>query len=136
MKLKSLRITFIFSLALALVVSGCRREIINTDTTAKLRFSEDTVHFDTVFSTVGSVTLSLILFNDFNTTLEVSNITLAGGAFSQFRMNVDGAPGDVFDNIQIPPNDSLYVFVEVTVDPNEEALPYVIEDSILFSTNG
>lgn len=136
MKLISLRSSLVFSLLLALVVSGCRREIINTDTSAALRFSEDTVHFDTVFTTVGSITLSLTLFNDYNTTLEVSNITLAGGAFSQFRMNVDGEAGDTFDNIQIPPNDSLYVFVEVTVDPNAEALPYVIEDSIIFTTNG
>lgn len=50
-------------------------------------------------------------------------------------MNVDGESGVVFHDIEIPGNDSLYVFIEVTVDPNADALPYIIEDSILFETN-
>lgn len=136
--MRSLRTGFVLLIAfvLAWAASGCRKEILNDDPSAVLRFSEDTVHFDTVFTTVGSITLPLKLFNDYNTTLNITNITLSGGASSQFRMNVDGQPGETFTDIEIPPKDSIYIFVEVTVDPNAEALPYVIEDSIVFFTNG
>lgn len=136
--MKFLRIGWLLlvSIVVAAGVSGCRKEVFNTDPNAVLRFSTDTLHFDTVFSTVGSITLPLKLFNDYTTTLEVSSITMSGGEISNFRFNVDGEPGEVFTDIVIPPNDSLYLFVEVTVDPNAEALPYVIEDSLIFFTNG
>ena len=58
-----------------------------------------------------------------------------GGEPSISRMNVDGLPGTEFTDLEIAPNDSLYVFVEVTIDPNEDQLPYVIEDSIRMVTN-
>lgn len=136
MKRTFLRLTILLLVAASAAVSGCRKDIINTDPDAVLRFSDDTVHFDTVFTTVGSITLPLKIFNDYNTSLEVSNISIAGGEASQFRLNVDGEPGSSFSTIEVPPHDSLYLFIEVTVDPNADALPYVIEDSILFETNG
>ncbi|MFI5171718.1 MAG: choice-of-anchor Q domain-containing protein [Chitinophagales bacterium] len=115
---------------------SCRRDIFITDPDAALKFSEDTVHFDTVFTTVGSVTLPLLIFNEHNDPISIASIELSGGESSQFRMNVDGESGTVFHDIEIPANDSLYVFIEVTVDPNAIALPFVIEDSIIFQTNG
>lgn len=133
-----IRLSILFAVCFLVFISSqsCRREIINTDADAKLAFSEDTVQFDTVFTTVGSITLPLKIFNNYNSTMLVSSISLAGGEASNFRMNVDGDPGTEFHDIEIPPNDSLYIFIEVTVDPNELALPYVIEDSIIFQTNG
>ena len=119
-----------------LIAQSCRKDTFITTADAKLRFSEDTVHFDTVFSTVGSITLPLKLYNNYNENLNISNIQLAGGEFSQFRMNVDGESGAQFTDIEILPNDSIYIFIEVTVDPNDDALPFVIEDSIIFTTNG
>jgi hypothetical protein len=121
---------------LMVLTQSCRNDNVFTSPDAKLAFSEDTVHFDTVFSTVGSITIPLKLFNNYNDKLVISNIMLSGGEGSQFRMNVDGESGTAFSDIEIPANDSLYVFVEVTVDPNADALPYVIEDSIIFFTNG
>lgn len=106
------------------------------DTNAALKFSTDTLQFDTVFSTVGSATRSFKIFNTYDQPLLISSIALAGGSASIFRMNVDGYPASSLSDIEIPANDSLYVFVEVTVDPNDDALPYVVEDSIIFTTNG
>lgn len=138
MRLNRLSILLLPVLFIVILISSqsCRREIINTDADAKLAFSDDTVQFDTVFTTVGSITLPLKIFNNYNSTMVVSSITLAGGESSNFRMNVDGDPGTEFHDIEIPPKDSLYIFIEVTVDPNALALPYVIEDSIVFQTNG
>ena len=61
---------------------------------------------------------------------------MAGGATSPYRMNVDGDAGINFTDVEIPAKDSIYVFVEVTVNPNATALPFIIEDSIQFVTNG
>ncbi len=124
---------------IALLVFGtqsCRKDMFVTDSNSKLKFSDDTVHFDTVFTTVGSITIPLKIFNTYNNPISITSIELAGGNASQFRMNVDGDAGTVFHDIEIAGNDSMYIFIEVTVDPNADALPYVIEDSILFETNG
>jgi len=115
---------------------SCRKDSIYSATDAMLEFSEDTVHFDTVFTTVGSITLPLKLYNNYTEALLIENIQLQGGDASQFRINVDGESGINFSQIEIPANDSLYLFIEVTVDPNNDALPYVIEDLISFTTNG
>ena len=37
--------------------------------------------------------------------------------------------------MEIAPMDSMYIFVEVTVDPNGQNLPLVVKDSIEFVTN-
>jgi hypothetical protein len=51
-------------------------------------------------------------------------------------MNVNGLPGTSFNDIELRAGDSLWIFVEVTVDPNTQLLPYIIQDSIVFETNG
>ncbi|MCG8576434.1 MAG: hypothetical protein MI810_16230 [Flavobacteriales bacterium] len=59
-----------------------------------------------------------------------------GGTSSPFRINVDGVSGDEFSEVEIPANDSLFVFVEVTLSVNGGTLPLVVSDSIRFKTNG
>ena len=90
-----------------------------TDPSVMLEFSADTIIFDTVFTTVGSTTEILKFYNRENQAIEVSSIYLAGGSASQFRINVDGISGTEFENIEIPAEDSLFIFVEVTVDPHQ-----------------
>ncbi|MEY4573574.1 MAG: hypothetical protein RLZ10_2865, partial [Bacteroidota bacterium] len=55
---------------------------------------------------------------------------------SPFRMNVDGLMGIKLTDFKLEGNDSLFVFVEVTLDINNQNLPMVVEDSIRFRTNG
>lgn len=138
MKQKQRSLTIFLSLFLLslLLTQSCRRDNFITDADAKLGFSTDTLHFDTVFTTIGSATRSFKIYNRHKDAISISSIQLAGGEVSLFRMNVDGIPGVNFHDIEIPGNDSLYVFVEVTVDPNNDALPYIVEDSIFFTTNG
>ena len=101
-----------------------------------LTFSADTVMFDTVFTTVGSTTKRFKIYNPSSRPVKISSINLAGGSESKFRFNLDGVSGTNFKDISIPGNDSLFAFVEVTLDPNEGTLPLIIEDSISFITNG
>jgi hypothetical protein len=106
------------------------------DSDAKLTFTLDTLYFDTVFTTIGTVTKSFRVKNPHNQFVKIDEITLAGGTSSVFRINVDGAPGVEFTDLEIAPRDSMYVFVEATLDPNESGEILRIQDSILFFTNG
>jgi hypothetical protein len=115
---------------------SCERYDVYRGPDAWLGFSTDTVFFDTIFTTIGSTTKRFRIYNRYDQPVEVSSIELAGGASSVFRLNVDGIPGNLITNIEIPPKDSLYVFVEVTLDPNNLDSILAIHDSILFNTNG
>lgn len=101
-----------------------------------LEFSVDTLVFDTVFTTIGSTTKQFKIYNKESKTVQIDQIELMGGQNSPFRMNVDGNMGTSLSNIRIESKDSLFVFVEVTLDINSQTLPMIVEDSIRFRTNG
>jgi hypothetical protein len=131
-------IRFIFSAltVILLIFSSCRKDIVDTDPDLKLEFSADTVYFDTIFVSMGSVTRRLKVYNPSDKKIVVSNIKLAGGASSTFRLNVDGISAKEHNDVEIEGKDSVYIFVQVTIDPNNDLLPFVIQDSIEFVTNG
>ncbi len=117
--------------------SSCRKkDKINNDPSMVLSFSSDTVYFDTVFTTVGSVTQRLRVYNMNNYKVSISSIRLAGGEQSNYRININGTPAISLNNVEIPGEDSLFIFVRVTVDPNSKNTPFIVSDSILFNTNG
>ncbi|MEZ4885700.1 MAG: hypothetical protein R3E32_13285 [Chitinophagales bacterium] len=119
------------------IFSFCAKdEMISDDPNAMLDFDKDTLKFDTVFVTMGSATEELKIYNRSDKRVVVSAISLGGGNASFFRLNVDGTPTTDARDVEIWANDSLYIFAEVTVDPNNEAMPFVVEDSILFNING
>ncbi|GAB5418051.1 MAG: hypothetical protein Crog4KO_31310 [Crocinitomicaceae bacterium] len=129
----------VFSLLIMIVVGGmqltsCKKAVFYSE--GNLDFSADTVVFDTVFTTIGSTTQRLKIYNKSNRNLRVDEIELMGGENSPFRINVDGLSGTDFGNLEIEGNDSLWIFVEVTLDPNGGTQPMVVEDSIRFQTNG
>ncbi len=103
---------------------------------AALTFNLDTLYFDTVFTTIGTITEAFRVYNPHNQFLKISEIELAGGASSSYRINVDGASGVYFTEVEIAPGDSLYVFVEATLDPNESDDILRVQDSVVFYTNG
>src|SRR5512133_3648719 len=127
--------TLITILIVAITVA-CNRRELDPDPDAMPSFSTDTVTFDTIFTTIGSATLNFKIYNHSNRPLLISSIDLAGGSSSFFRLNIDGDPYSSVRNIEIPPDDSLFVFVAVTIDPNNQNNPLVVKDSILFNTNG
>ena len=103
----------------------------------RLSFSTDTVSFDTVFTTIGSSTRRLMVYNTGNKALNISSVRLANADKTGFHINVDGMGGQSeFSNVEIWGKDSLYVDIEVTVDPTQSNSPVLIEDSIIFLTNG
>ena len=122
------------AIGIALGVTGCRDEQgFSTDPNHRLAFSTDTVAFDTLFTEVSSATHAFLIYNRNKADLCISHATLAGGEHSPYRVNIDGLPGTAFDNLSLRGGDSVYVFVEVTVDPRGENRPFEVKDSLLFT---
>ena len=133
---KQLTIPLILLIISLFQVSCRKHEKIDASTGLRLNFSTDTVFFDTIFPTIGSITKRLIVYNRNENKVNVSSITLAGGTGSSYRLNIDGTPGLGTTNIEIPGNDSIFIFVKATIDPGNHNAPFVVDDSIRFETNG
>ena len=114
--------------------SSCRRDQV-FDGKATLEFSTDTVFFDTVFTTTGSLTERLKIYNPYDKTVEISSIHVENGTPSNFKLNADGFTGKEVRDLEIPPFDSIYVFVEVTVDPNGGNGPMILEENLVVQTS-
>ncbi len=129
------RIVFFF-LSLAFLFFSCKKETFITSPNASLYTSTDTLSFDTVFVTTGSITQSFKIFNTNNQKLRLSQIKLSGGAASPFKINVDGTSSSEVNDVEIDANDSIYVFVQVNVNPNSDSTAFIIKDSIEIDYNG
>ena len=121
---------------LLLFLFSCRKETFTTDSSARLWTGIDTVHFDTVFTTTGSVTKGFKIFNRNEEGIQVESIRLAGGAASPFKININGQPGPQVSAVQIKGGDSAYVFVTVSINPNSANLPFIVQDSVEIAYNG
>jgi hypothetical protein len=127
---------FVLSATLLVIVSSCRKEeSFNTGPEVKLGFSSDTIIFDTVFSTIGSITKQIRVYNPSKERINISAIKLARSTDSRYSINIDGQSGMQFNDVEIAGNDSIYVFARVTIDPSDATLPYIVTDSIVFETN-
>ncbi len=116
--------------------SSCKKDILNDDPSLKLTFSNDSVIFDTVFTSLGSATHRLMVYNPSTSKIIINSIALADGSSSDFSINVDGEPGVSVKDIELTGGDSLFIFLRVTIDPNNENNPFVVEDDLQFFTNG
>lgn len=115
--------------------AGCKKERLLTSG-GELRFSADTLTFDTVFTAEGSFTAAVKIFNPQDQKIVISSVRLQNGAASFFRLNVDGFPGNEVKNLEVAANDSIYVFATVKIDPTSENSPFFIEDKLIATLNG
>jgi hypothetical protein len=111
-------------------------EIIDFEFTSGLTFSTDTILFDTVFTGAGSTTKRLKIFNPSQNALKISSIELGGGNASAYRILVNGTEPYQSEELLILGKDSILILVEVFIDPQDESTPYLVNDSIIFETNG
>ena len=114
---------------------SCQKQS-NLNGNALLFLSADTLSFDTVFTSTGSVTQQVKLINNNNQGIGISSISLAGGSGSPFIINIDGTPGPNASNLNIQANDSIYIFVTVLIPSGAKPTPFLLQDSIRISYNG
>jgi len=118
-----------------IIINSCQKNPFTTDPADKLVFSTDTVHFDTVFTTVGSATEYFTIKNpNKSKSLKLDKIYLAKKNNSVYRLNINGFPVNEIEDFELAPGDSIYIFVEVTIDPNRDEM--IEKDSIIFISNG
>jgi hypothetical protein len=131
----NIRLSILFSVLCLLFCTACVDEKFSTDSSLRLSFSSDSLKFDTIFSSVGSVTSKVLIYNRNSAALKISQVALGGGKGSSFHINVDGDKNvdNLFKDVEIGANDSLYIFVTVTVEVNT---PILVEDSLVLKTNG
>src|SRR6202042_1333339 len=125
MKKQPLLVLFV----LAIFMFACRKNSFITSSNATVAFSADTLLFDTVFVSTGSITEQVKIINGNNRKLRLSKVKLMGGAQSYFHINIDGSPGPELDNVDLDAGDSIYVFVAVDIDPQAASLPFIVQDS-------
>lgn len=114
---------------------GCKKTATLTQG-GVLKFSVDTLAFDTVFTAEGSFTTGVLIYNPQSEAVNVSSIRMANGAQSYFHLNVDGFVGNNAQNIRIAPHDSVYVFATVKINPNDTTNPFLIVDHLIATMNG
>ncbi len=119
---------------LSLVLFSCRRDEPVAGSGVKLEFSTDTLFLDTVFSTVGSSTYVLKVYNPDENKVIIDDIFLGSGQTSSYNINVNGKSGQQFTDVEILGKDSIYVFVEVNSTTGSKEFLNV--DSLLFSNKG
>ncbi|RLD39952.1 MAG: hypothetical protein DRI86_16165, partial [Bacteroidetes bacterium] len=107
----------IISIILIISMDSCKKENSFAEGNINLSFSTDTILFDTLFTTIGSSTYTLIVTNNEDQKVNISQVYLGEGQTSKYRMNVDGYSGYNLTDIEIAAHDSIYIFVEVTIDP-------------------
>ena len=124
------------SISILILFTACKKESFITSPDAQVTLSTEELKFDTVFTTTGSITGSFKIINENDQKLRLSSIKLMGGNSSYFKINADGFVGPEVSNIEIEANDSVYVFVSVSINQNAANIPFIIKDSIQVNFNG
>ncbi|WP_158850950.1 hypothetical protein [Algibacter sp. L1A34] len=128
---------FIFTIGFLMLWSSCRKDFEFSPSTGNLTFSRDTVYLDTVFSKIGSSTYNLKVYNKGNNDINIPSVKLTLGETSNYRLSVDGITGKTFENVELLAKDSLYIFIETTVNIETEAAisnQFLYTDAIEFDS--
>ena len=126
-------IHYIFIGVVLLCVACSKDDRFTTDRGSVLTFSTDSILFDTVFSTIGSSTKRFMVYNTGGDNLRIKNVAFRSGGTNGFRLNLDGQFGTSFTDVELLAGDSLFCFVEVTVNPQDKDNPVLIDDQIVFT---
>ena len=130
------RLILLISFVSVLFTFSCKKDSFITSPDAKVSFSADTIQFDTVFISTGTITQSFKIINPNGQKLTLSTIRLMGGANSPFKININGDPVAQANNVVLNANDSLYIFVTVYINPDSNKLAFILRDSIEVDYNG
>lgn len=125
---------FLFFIISLLLVACSDYESFSDNPNFRLEFSQDTIAFDTLISTIPSSTKTLYAFNNNDDGLRVSTIQLENGAASRFRVNVDGrylAEG-AWNDFEVLKHDSLVIRIEVTPPEVGSSEPLYFTDRLHF----
>jgi hypothetical protein len=127
-------------IATAACLASCKpeEEILTHKPENLLRFSDDSVWFDTVFTDLRTKTIRLRVYNSNKNAINLSSVALQNAGASPFSIIVNGQKGSgkLVSDVEIEGGDSIWVLVEAKLPANKQNLPLIVEDQLLFSVNG
>lgn len=135
-KFKIYILSIVCSLMVAAGFTSCIEDGVTTSPSHQPAFSTDTLRMGELLTLGASPTSRFVVYNRHDKILNISEISFRDDEEGQFRMNVDGLSGRRFSNIEIRPNDSIFVFVEATLAENGANLPVDVLAHIDFKVNG
>ena len=113
---------------------SCQEEKVSSDASMRLSFSADTVRFDTVFTTIGSSTQAVMVYNKNKNAVNIQSVEVSS---SYFQINLDGENDrNRLRDITLNGGDSLFLFIRATIDPQDVNSPVFLTDSVQFMVNG
>lgn len=116
------------------VLVSCQSDIVSDNPTLRLSFSHDSLLFDTVFTTIGSSTRQMMIYNPNRNAILIDRVEMRGG--KSFFINLDGENQiENMRDITLRGGDSLFLFVRTKIDPQSVNSPVFIEDTIVFYLN-
>lgn len=134
---------FLITVLTLVLWSSCRKDFQFDLSSGQLEFSKDTVYLDTIFSNIGSSTYNLKVYNNSNNDIVIPTVRLSQGQNSMYRLNVDGQTGSgavsgkEFENVEILAKDSMYIFIETTIDIQQlvsSEIQFLYTDAIEFDS--
>jgi len=131
------KIIFILLVGTTALLTSCRKDFDTVPSSGGLEFSKQTVYLDTIFTDISSSTYMLKVYNRSNDDISIPAVRLERGDASKYRIMVDGMTGiggngKYFPNVEILAKDSLFIFIETTVDIAEAEADLTYNDRILF----
>ncbi len=135
MQLRQIFLTLAATVA-AFMLSSCIEDGVSTSAGDQPTFSTDTLDIGDVLTDEGTPTRRFIVYNRHDKIINIDQIGLRDDAGKVFRLNVDGLSGETFTNVEIRPNDSIFVFVEATLPVNGVDKPVEVRSHLDFLTRG
>jgi len=132
-------VLLLFSAGFSLTMPSCKPREEELQLSGALAFSADTVKFDTVFTTLRTVTKRLWVYNRNPKGVNVDLIGLEKPAASAYTLLINGDLKQTATNLFIRGQDSLLVLVRAKLPDNgQNGSPkdYVLEEKLNFRTNG
>jgi hypothetical protein len=130
------RLFALLIIAAAFFACELQEEKVNTDPSITLNFSTDTVFFDTVFTSLGSFAKRFKVYNPSENAVIIDRIELGTQENAAYSLVINGFESDRLNNTRLLGKDSLLVLVKVQIDPQDQDLPFIVQDSVVFETNG
>ena len=129
---------FIVLSCLLTFLPGCEPKEDLVQTSGRLEFAADSVLFDTVFTTIQTVTKRLWVYNR-NRGAVKTDVSLAGTAGTTYSLVINGDAGPAASGVTIRGKDSLLVLVRAVLGDNGQATTakkFIVDDELRFRTNG
>lgn len=128
----------LLSAAMLLPACNLEHERLNLNPAQGLKFSADTVYFDTVFTELKTITYRFRVYNPNDNAIRIRAVYVNGVNGSQpFSFSIQGRSGPQrVENVEMEGRDSALVLMSARIDGRNQNNPFILKDSLVFELEG